>query len=72
MRKTLMRIGAVVLGFILLTLATNLAEAGKVNWGANGKPQIEKSEKPIKGCTQGGLGSLGQDNNKTNSCKTAS
>ncbi len=44
------------------------ANGGKVNWDSKGKPHIEKSDKPTKGCMQGGLGSLGQDNNSSKSC----
>ncbi|NEW61580.1 hypothetical protein GSY74_09820 [Sulfurovum sp. bin170] len=45
-----------------------VANGGKVNWDSKGKPQIEKSDKPVKGCTQGGLASLGQENNSSSSC----
>ena len=45
-----------------------VANGGKVNWDSNGKPQIEKSDKPIKGCNQGGLAELGKDNNSSSSC----
>jgi hypothetical protein len=45
-----------------------VANGGKVNWDSQGKPQIEKPKKPVKGCMRGGLESLGQDNNTSN-CK---
>jgi hypothetical protein len=44
------------------------ANGGKVNWDSKGKPQIEKPTKPAKGCTQGGLGSLGKDDSNTSKC----
>ena len=53
---------------LLFLVFAVFANGGKVNWDSKGKPQIEKSEKPVKGCTQGGLGSLAQDNNSSKSC----
>jgi len=44
-----------------------VANAGKVTWGADGKPNIEMSG-PAKGCNGGGLKSLGKDNNSTKKC----
>jgi hypothetical protein len=56
------------LQIILLFLAfVVVANGGKVNWDSKGKPQIEKSKGPIKGCSQGGLADLGKDNN-TSKC----
>ncbi len=49
---------------LLLTMVVAL-NAAKVTWDKNGKPIIEKSDKPIKGCNQGGLETLGKDANKT-------
>jgi hypothetical protein len=54
---------------LLFLVFVVFANGGKVNWDSQGKPQIEKSEKPVKGCMQGGLESLGQDNNNTSDCK---
>ena len=53
-----------VMVFLVFVIVAN---GGKVVWDSNGKPQIEKSKKPVKGCIRGGLESLGQDNNI--SCK---
>lgn len=49
---------------LLLTMVVAL-DAAKITWDKNGKPIIEKSNKPIKGCHQGGLETMGQDSNKT-------
>jgi hypothetical protein len=43
------------------------ANGGKVNWDSKGKPKIEKPNRLIKGCNQGGLSSLGE-NNSSSSC----
>ncbi len=51
-----------LLGFVVF------ANGGKVKWGANGKPKIEKSKKPVKGCNKASLNSLLKDNNGTK-CK---
>ncbi len=53
-----------VIVFLVFVIAAN---GDKITW-VKGKPQIEKSKKPIKGCMRGGLESLGQDNNTSN-CK---
>jgi len=45
-----------------------VANAGKVTWGADGKPHIEISG-AVKGCNNGGINSVGQDNNSTKKCK---
>jgi len=50
--------------FLLLGLMI-VANAGKVTWDSNGKPKIEASGKPIKGCNQGGLKELIKDKNST-------
>ena len=54
--------------FVIVLAFVIVANGGKVNWDSKGKPQIEKSEKPVKGCMQGGLDSLGKDSN-TSGCK---
>jgi hypothetical protein len=41
------------------------ANGAKVTWGADGKPIIESSSKPLNGCTQGGLKDLSMDVNST-------
>jgi len=46
-----------------------VAHAGKVTWSADGKPNIEMSGKPIKGCNSGGFSSVAKDNNSTKKCK---
>jgi len=54
------------LQIILLFLAlVVVANGGKVTFGANGKAKIDQKG-PIKGCSQGGLDSLIQDNNSSN------
>ena len=35
---------------IVLVVFTSGANSGKVIWGKDGKPIIEKPQKPIKGC----------------------
>ncbi len=49
---------------LLLTMVVAL-NAAKIKWDKNGKPIIEKSNKPIRGCNQGGLETLGKDANRT-------
>ncbi len=49
---------------LLLTMVVAL-DAAKITWDKDGKPIIEKSNKPIKGCNQGGLDTLSKDSNKT-------
>jgi len=49
---------------LLLTMVVVL-DAAKITWDKNGKPIIAKSEKPIKGCNQGGLETMSSDSNKT-------
>ena len=49
---------------LLFTVVVTL-NAAKITWDKNGKPIIEKSQKPIKGCHQGGLETMGNDSNKT-------
>ncbi len=44
------------------------ANGGKVKWDKNGKPKIEKSKKPEKGCNKTSLNSLLQDKNSSK-CK---
>ena len=45
-----------------------VANAGKVTWGADGKPNIEMSGKQVKGCNSGGINAVVKDNNSTK-CK---
>jgi len=46
-----------------------VANAGKVTWGADGKPSIELSGKPVQGCSNGGLSTLiNKDTNSTKKC----
>ena len=40
------------ISFMIVGLVVIMAHSAKVDWDAKGKPQIEKSEKPIKGCTK--------------------
>ena len=50
---------------LLLTMMVVALNAAKITWDKNGKPIIEKSNRPIKGCHQGGLETLSKDANKT-------
>jgi len=51
---------------ILLFLALVVgANGGKVIWDKDGKPKIEKSKKPIKGCNKKSLSELAKDNNSS-------
>ena len=55
---------------ILLFLALVVgANGGKVKWGPDGKPIIEASNKPIKGCNKSKLDDLAKDSNSTKKCK---
>lgn len=58
-----MKIKHIVLFLSLIVVAN----AGKVTWGADGKPNIELSGKPVEGCSNGGLEAL--VNKETNSTK---
>jgi len=49
---------------VLLSLVM-YAQGAKVTWGADGKPIIEASSKPIEGCIDSGLKYLSMDNNST-------
>jgi len=53
---------------VLLLMIVVAVNAEKVRWDENGNPIITKTNKPIKGCNQGGLESLGEDSNKTKDC----
>lgn len=44
-----------------------VANAGKVTWGADGKPHIESSGNE-KGCYNGGINAIAEDNNSTKKC----
>jgi len=52
--------------FLSLIVVVN---AGKVTWGADGKPIIEMSGKAVKGCHSGGFGAIVKDSNSTKKCK---
>ncbi len=53
---------------LLLVLLVMGANGGKVKWDSNGKPIIEKSKKPVKGCKKDTLDSVLKDKNTTK-CK---
>lgn len=53
---------------VLLLSLIVVANAGKVTWGADGKPHIESSGGDLKGCMNGGINSIAQDNNSTKKC----
>ena len=59
-----MRLLKALLLLLLLVMGVN---GGKVKWDSNGKPIIEKSKKPIKGCKKETLDSVLKDKNST--CK---
>ncbi len=61
-RRVKMRFLQIVL---LLSIVVG-ANAGKITWDKDGKPIMEKTDKPIRGCNQGGLETLGQDSNSSN------
>jgi len=64
-----MRFSLGFIGFIMvLAISTNNVQAGKVTWGANGKPHIESSGGDLKGCFSGGINSV-KDNNDTKDTK---
>ena len=52
---------------ILLLASLTVAYADKVEWGSDGKAQIEKSVEEREGCQQGGIEDIGKDNN-TSDC----
>jgi len=49
---------------VLLSLVM-YAHGAKVTWGADGKPIIESSSKPIEGCIDSGLKYLSMDTNNS-------
>ncbi len=53
------------LQIVLLLTVVVAVHAGKITWDANGKPIIAKSNKPVKGCNQGGLETMSNDSNKS-------
>jgi len=53
---------------VLFVLVVVFANGGKVTWNGSGKPQIEASTRPIKGCQQGGLKELLDERNQTKDC----
>ena len=57
-----MRFLQVVVLFVLFVVGAN---GGKVIWDGSGKPQIEASGKPIKGCNKAGLKELLKDRNSS-------
>ncbi len=54
----------------ILVLVAVSANGAKVTWGADGKPIIEASSKPVVGCIQGGLEDLGRESNSTTEAPT--
>ena len=57
-----MRFGTIVL---VMALGMTTVFGSKVVWDKDGKPHIEKSKKPVKGCQQKSLDELVRDNNTT-------
>jgi len=51
---------------LFLLLVVVVANGGKVIWGPDGKPIIQVSENPIKGCHKKGLDAIIKDNNGSN------
>lgn len=49
----------------MLAILVMSANGAKVTWGADGKPIIEASSTPVRGCIQGGLEDLGKETNST-------
>ena len=54
---------------LLFLLSMVVANAQKVTWDANGKPHIESSSKPIKGCLSMSLEDFSKDNNSSSCTK---
>ena len=54
-----------ILLFLLLVVVAN---GGKIHWDSKGKPQIESSGKPERGCYHMGLAGLLKDNNNSSPC----
>ena len=50
---------------VLTAILATVSFGGKVVWDKDGKPHIEKSKKPIKGCQQKSLSELVEDKNTT-------
>jgi len=44
------------------------ANAGKITWDKDGKPIIAETNKPVKGCNQGGLEAIVKDKNSSKGC----
>ena len=57
-----------LLQILLLLGLITFVNGGKVKWDKNGKPKIEKSKKPVKGCNKPKLSDLLKDINGTK-CK---
>ncbi|SFV71610.1 hypothetical protein MNB_SV-13-948 [hydrothermal vent metagenome] len=53
---------------VLLLSLIVVANAGKVTWGADGKPHIEMSGGDLKGCMNGGINDMVQDKNSSKKC----
>ncbi len=53
---------------VLLLSLIVVANAGKVTWGADGKPHIDMSGQAPKGCHNGGINAIADDNNSTKKC----
>jgi len=54
---------------LLLLLCVVIVNGGKIKWDSKGKPQIERSDKPIKGCIQRGIEDFKKDNNSSSCSK---
>jgi len=57
-----------LLQILLLLGLITFVNGGKVKWDKDGKPMIEKSKKPAKGCHKAKLTDLLKDTNSTK-CK---
>ena len=54
---------------LLLSVFVVIVNGGKINWDSKGKPQIERSNKPKKGCIQRGIEDFAKDNNSSSCSK---
>jgi len=54
---------------IVLLVFVVVANGGKVIWDKDSRANIKQPTKPLKGCEQGGLNSI-IDNNKSSNCLT--
>ena len=53
------------LKIVLFLALVVVVHGGRVKLDSNGKPNIEKSKKPIKGCNKKSLSELAKDNNSS-------